>query len=250
MDACLPGATPLPKRADDTQAPIAQLTACHGRLGERCARLLRLVAACGQAQGGPAVPRGTADIQAGTSGPACVDAAFASAASGAHRLAAEAADLIRFFDYVIVQHHADEEEDLFPALIESMAGSDAVCLREMTEALRSEHRLLEADWRELRRELEQVASGAGTSGMAPAAETGQRAGAIQAAAAIQTAQESAGTPLARSAQRFADRLHAHSAREDDELLPMAERLLSDEELAMVAAAMQRRRARAADAQRA
>ncbi len=250
MDACLPGATPLPKRPGDTEAPIAQLTACHGRLGERCARLLRLVAACGQVQGDMAAQRGTADSHAGTSGAACVDATFASAASGAHRLAVEAADLIRFFDYVIVQHHADEEEDLFPALIESMAGSDAVCLREMTEALRSEHRLLEADWRELRRELERVAAGAGTSGMVTAAETDRRAGAVQAAAAVQSSEESAGTPLARSAQRFADRLHAHSAREDGELLPMAERLLSDQELAMVAAAMQRRRARAADAQRA
>ena len=47
---------------------------------------------------------------------------------------------MRDFDTSARHHHDDEERDLFPALIESMAGSDAVCLRELTAALTAEHR--------------------------------------------------------------------------------------------------------------
>lgn len=41
---------------------------------------------------------------------------------------------MRYFD-TAARHHEDEEQDLFPALLESMAGSDAVCLRELTASL-------------------------------------------------------------------------------------------------------------------
>ncbi|MGD9944408.1 MAG: hemerythrin domain-containing protein [Burkholderiaceae bacterium] len=207
MDACLPGAAPPSKSGGELDAPLAQLSTCHGRLDARCARLLRLV-------------------EAGS--PQTADAAAVAPAIGptAAAAAAEAADLIRFFDHVLAQHHADEEEDLFPALIESMAGSDAVCLKDMTEALRSEHRMLEADWRRLRAELEQVERGAtGTPSVLNASST----------------PSTPSTELASAAQRFAERLRSHGEREDGELLPMAERLLSDDELAVIAASMQRRR---------
>lgn len=202
---------------------------------------MRLVAACEQAQGAAAACRTGAGESAGSE----IDAK--PAPGDGERLAAEAADLIRFFDYVIAQHHADEEEDLFPALIESMAGSDAVCLKEMTGALRSEHRLLEADWRELRAELARVAEAAraAESGASPGAVAVMADTAKAAAPPRSLAEESATSALQRSARRFTDRLHAHSVREDSELLPMAERLLSDEELAAIAEAMQRRRAQGA-----
>jgi hypothetical protein len=74
------------------------ISACHGRVGQ-CATLRRLVPG---EQG--------ADQEARTA----------------------ATNVMRYFDTAAKQHHADEEED-FPALIESMAGSDAVCLREMIE---------------------------------------------------------------------------------------------------------------------
>jgi len=66
---------------------------------------------------------------------------------------------MRYFDTAASDHHADEEEDLFPALLEAVAGSDAVCIREMTRALVAEHRQLERHWPTLRRALVQVASG-------------------------------------------------------------------------------------------
>ena len=44
----------------------------------------------------------------------------------------------------------DEEADLFPALLEAVAGSDAVCLRELTASLAAQHRELESRWRQVR----------------------------------------------------------------------------------------------------
>ena len=49
------------------------------------------------------------------------------------------------FDTSAVDHPADEEIDLFPALIDSMAGSDATCIRALIESLKGDHRTLE--WR-------------------------------------------------------------------------------------------------------
>ena len=66
---------------------------------------------------------------------------------------------MRYFDTSAKQHHADEEQDLFPALLESMAGSDPVCLRELTAALTAEHRELEARWQDVRAVLERVIAG-------------------------------------------------------------------------------------------
>ena len=49
------------------------------------------------------------------------------------------------------------------ALLESMAGSDAVCLRELTASLCNDHRQLEQRWAVLRRWLLQVAQGAAST---------------------------------------------------------------------------------------
>ena len=106
-----------------------------------------------------------------------------------------ATSVMRYFDISAKHHHADEEEDLFPALIESMAGSDAVCLREMIDGLTAEHRTLEVAWRRLRNVLDRIAAG-----------------------------ESA--PLASDLVEALVRLYErHIEREENELLPMAARLL-------------------------
>ena len=98
MSINLPGHTPPPV---GFEAPLEMLSACHARIEQQCATLQRLV---------PHVASHGADTQA------------RSAAAG----------VMRYFDTAAVDHHADEEVDLFPALIEAMAGSDAVCLRELT----------------------------------------------------------------------------------------------------------------------
>ena len=166
--------------AAGTEAPLAMLATCHERMEKQCATLRRL---------GPHVAGHGADAQA--------------------REAATA--VLRYFDRASPQHHADEEEDLFPALLESMAGSDAVCLREMTEGLAADHRALESAWERLRGPLQRVAAGEAVA--LPGAEV----------------------------EAFIALNEAHRAREDDELLPMAARLLDDAALARIGEAMRARR---------
>jgi hemerythrin-like domain-containing protein len=92
-----------------------------------------------------------------------------------------------------------------------MAGSDAVCLRELTASLAAEHRELEQRWRTLRRQLEQVARG------------------------------NASTLTDDEVRDFIGLYERHMAREEAELLPMAGRLLSDAELDRIGLAMRARR---------
>ncbi len=161
------------------EAPLEMLAACHGRIEHQCETLRRLVAH---------LCRHGADAQA--------------------RDAARA--VMRYFDTAARDHHADEEQDLFPALLESMAGSDATCLREMTQSLCAEHRVLEAQWHTVRALLEGVCAG----------------NAVLDAAAVQV---------------FIEAYAGHIAREDGELLPMAARLLGDDTLREVGRAMRERR---------
>jgi hemerythrin-like domain-containing protein len=161
------------------EVPLEMLAACHGRVQHQCDTLQRLVT----------------HLQT----------------HGADRPAQEAARAVmRYFDTAARHHHEDEEQDLFPALLASMAGSDAVCLRDLTTALCSEHRLLEQRWAALRQQLAQIAEG--------------RAGALD-----------AGVP--GFVQLYAD----HIAREEAQLLPMAARLLSDADLDRIGLAMRTRR---------
>jgi hypothetical protein len=85
----------FPALAAGTDEPLEMLSACHARIQSQCATLRRLVAHL-----------------------------LAHGVDAEARLAA--ASVMRYFDTSARHHHADEEEDLFPALIEAMAGSDAV----------------------------------------------------------------------------------------------------------------------------
>ena len=139
--------------------------------------------------------------------------------------AGAAAGVVRYFDHSARDHYADEEEDLFPALLESMAGSDATCLREMIEGLTAEHRTLEAAWYRLRPALLRIAAG----------ET-QGSGA------------SVGVDV-DDVEGLAGLYERHMAREDAELMPMAARLIADDELDRIDRAMRARRGIGADAGR-
>jgi hypothetical protein len=126
-----------------------------------------------------------------------------------------AASVLAYFDRSIAVHHEDEERDLFPALVESMAGSDPVCLHEMIAAVTDEHRALAAAWRGLRPAFAGLA--AGTPSTLPLDHV---------------------EALVGQCERL-------FRREDEELLPMASRLLSDEARHEIFAAMLARRRRAA-----
>lgn len=177
MTNCSPGhSTP----AVGFEVPLEMLAACHQRVEAQCALLHRLV--------------------------------IHVSAHGADRQARDAAGIVmRYFDTSARHHHADEEVDLFPALIESMAGSDAVCLNELIDSLSTDHRELEHRWRHLRPALEQVVSGRAT------------------------------TLSGDEVQVFVGLYERHIAREESELLPMAKRLLGSAELDRIGVAMRERR---------
>ena len=162
------------------EVPLEMLHACHSRIERQCATLQRLV---------PHLAQHGADSEARTA----------------------AAGVMRYFDTAARDHHADEEQDLFPALIESMAGSDAVCLRELTASLASEHRKLEACWQRVRAALERIVAGEPVS--------------------------LAGLDVQALVELYA----RHIEREESELLPMAARLLDVEALDRVGRAMRERR---------
>ena len=177
MSKAVPG---FPALTASTEAPLEMLSACHTRIERQCATLRRLV---------PHLAAHGADAEARTA----------------------AANVMRYFDSSAKHHHDDEEQDLFPALLESMAGSDAVCLRELTEALKADHRALDADWWRVRAALTQIA--AGTSSHLSSNEV----------------------------EALVSRYERHIEREEKELLPMAARLLGDDDLARIGAAMRGRR---------
>lgn len=166
--------------ASSFEVPLEMLAACHGRVQGQCATLLRLVAHMGE--------------------------------HGSDLPAQETAlSVMRYFDTAALHHHQDEELDLFPALLESMAGSDPVCLCELTASLTRDHVELEVHWRALRLRLERVANG------------------------------DAITWPKDEVPNFIGLYERHIELEEAELLPMAQRLLSDSELERIGLAMRTRR---------
>jgi hemerythrin superfamily protein len=78
------------------------------------------------------------------------------AAQGADQEAQEAAaNALRYFEQALPLHHADEEEDVFPAL-RSLRDSE---LNAAIEAAHNEHLVLDRLWQSLRDWLKQIASG-------------------------------------------------------------------------------------------
>ena len=164
--------------AAGVEAPLEMLSACHGRVERQCQTLLRLV---------PHL-----------------------AANGPDQAAREAAqNVMRYFDTSARDHHADEEDDLFPALLRIAQG--ATPPRELIEELLEQHRELEQAWGQLRWKLEGVWLG--------------------------TMRELA----AAEVDRFAELYRRHIAREEADLLPLAARLLTDAQLEAVGRAMRARR---------
>jgi hemerythrin-like domain-containing protein len=162
------------------EAPLEMLSACHGRVERQCATLLRLL---------PHL-----------------------AANGADRPAREAArNVTRYFETAAGHHHADEEEDLFPALLCVVPAAGRAALSELIAALEVQHRELEAHWRALRPQLEGIA--AGTARTLDADEVTGMVGLYR----------------------------QHIEREETELLPLAARVLDAAQLDVVGRSMRVRR---------
>jgi len=162
------------------EVPLEMLSACHGRVERQCQTMLRLV---------PHV-----------------------AANGPDQAAREAAqNIMRYFDTSAKHHHADEEEDLFPALLQVASDTELAPLRALIDALCAQHRELELAWGRVRWKLE-----------------GIWLGTLSALDADEVA-------------RMVELYRLHIAREEDELLPLAARLLDAARLDGVGRAMRLRR---------
>ena len=162
------------------EAPLEMLSACHGRVERQCETLLRLV---------PHL-----------------------AANGPDAAAREAAqNVMRYFDTSARHHHADEEDDLFPALLQAAPQAGLAGLRELIAALQAQHRELEQAWNDLRRMLDEVC------------------------------QESRRELDAAAVEHLVGLYRSHIAREEAELLPLAAQTLGPAQLDRVGGAMRARR---------
>lgn len=162
------------------EAPLEMLAACHTRVEKQCRILERLQ-----------------------------DHLVTHGSDTAAQEAAHA--VLRYFNSAAKHHHEDEEDNLFPALLEAMAGSDAVCIRELTQALEADHRLLEQRWAAIRVKLQAISQGE---------------------ALVLSKDE---------IEAFTGGYRAHILREDTELLPMAQRLLGEQALQQMGQSMRERR---------
>lgn len=134
------------------------------------------------------------------------------AANGPDQAAREAAqNIMRYFDTSAKHHHADEEEDLFPMLLREVQGPDLARLHTLIDTLLAQHRELEQAWSQVRWKLEGI-----WLGMKPELTLAE-------------------------VERMVELYRAHIAIEEEQLLPLAARLLGDTQLDVVGRAMRLRR---------
>ena len=71
-----------------------------------------------------------------------------------------AADTLEFFQTAVFDHHADEERDLFPAVLAgAAAGRERAEVQHLVDQLKAEHRSIEAQWARLLPALTKLAKG-------------------------------------------------------------------------------------------
>jgi hemerythrin-like domain-containing protein len=169
----------LIKPAPSFDEPVEMLKACHERIAAQCATLEKLVAH---------LPSHGADTQAQQA----------------------ARNIMRYFDIAAPHHHADEEQDLFPMLIE-ISRHQCSPVGERIVSLLHEHRSLEASWAHLRTVLADIAEGK--------------------------------TRLLEHVRvaDFVGAYRGHIALEESQIFPLAEAWLNRQQLARLSAAMVARR---------
>lgn len=107
-----------------------------------------------------------------------------------------ASDTLAFFDAVILEHHQEEEKDLFTAVLYSAAqGQERTQVETMVERLTVEHRQIEAWWSRIKPQLKQIAKGHDT------------------------------TLDAQALTQLVNDYHAHAHFEETEFLPLSQTIL-------------------------
>jgi len=114
----------------------------------------------------------------------------------ARRARQVAADMLAFFDPVILEHHGEEERELFPAVMQSaVKGQEHTHVSTMVERLTTEHRQIEAWWTRIKPQLKRLAKGQDTE--------------------LDTV----------AVQQLVRQYHAHAQFEEAEFLPLSQTIL-------------------------
>ena len=170
----------FPSPSADFDHPIEMLEGCHQRILRNCALLRKL--------------------------------AEHLTTDGSDREAHQAArKILNYFVEAAPNHHLDEEDDLFPALIATVSSEEKAMLETTISRLKSEHVSLDAMWRRVQAKLEEV-------------EAGQ-----------------ANSLTEASAHNLGAAYEQHIRYEESDLLPLARRLLNSDALARIGASMAARR---------
>lgn len=122
-----------------------------------------------------------------------------------------AASVIRYFDHAAVNHHLDEEEDLFPMLLRKVSPDRRYSLGALIEWIKEDHQRMFAAWADMKARLEAMIAGREF-------ELGDDV-----------------------VDAFCERYVMHIDREENELLPYAQALLDEQDLAALGQTMTARR---------
>lgn len=133
----------------------------------------------------------------------------ASGCDGEARQAA--ASVMRYFDTAGRHHHEDEEEDLLPRMMAAATVGRGSRLTRMVAEIANEHRAMGKEWTELRAALQEISAG----------------------------ENFPLEPL--DVEYFVKLYQAHIAVEEASVFPLAEMLLSKDDLAEIGASMAQRR---------
>ncbi len=122
----------------------------------------------------------------------------------AQQACAIADETLQFFRVAVFDHHAEEEKDLFPAVLAAAdKGAERDIVKGMVNALIAEHREIEAIWRALEPGLAKLAKGQLTT-----------------------------TIDGQAVVRLVQKYRAHARLEEERFLPMAEQILGRQSKAM------------------
>jgi len=84
---------------------------------------------------------------------------FAEQVAAAERTRQTAAALLALFSRGVLEHHAEEENELFPAVLRSALPDEVDAVREQAERLTREHRVIESLWKRIEGPVAAVAKG-------------------------------------------------------------------------------------------
>lgn len=123
----------------------------------------------------------------------------------------DAAAVMRYFNTAARHHHADEEEDLLPRMMAATTLGRGSKLTRLVADIANEHREMAREWTELRTVLQEISAG-----------------------------ENAALDVL-DVDRFVKLYQSHIAVEEANVFPLAEMLLSREDLTAIGASMAARR---------